>query len=72
MIAHVDNKTVLESLKSSKLVDVKRRRLDIATVSERLKTVEVTEVRWCTGKESLTSCLTKRGASGFELLNVFH
>ena len=72
VIAYADNKCVIESLKSTKLVHDKRLRIDIAAVSGSLKTGEITEIRWCAGKKQLANCMTKRGASGLELLDVFH
>ena len=46
VIAYVDNKSVIESLNSTKLVDDKRLRIDKAAVSESLKTGEITEIKW--------------------------
>ena len=49
IIAHVDNKTVIEAVYSTKLVDDKRLRVDIAAVSESLARNEVSEIKWCPG-----------------------
>lgn len=72
IIAHVDNKSVIDAVHSTKLVDDKRLRVDIAAISESLSRNEVKEIRWCPGKYHLADCMTKRGASGFNLLEVFH
>ena len=31
---------------------------------------EIREIKWCSGKDHLADCMTKRGASGYNLLNV--
>ena len=72
MIAYVDNKSVIDALNSTKLVDDKRLRIDIAAINESLSRNEVKDIRWCPGKYHLADCMTKRGASGYNLLEVFH
>ena len=72
IIAYVDNKSVIEAVHSTKLVDDKRLRVDIAAISESLSRNEVKEIRWCSGKYHLADCMTKRGASGYNLLEVLH
>ncbi|XP_053390666.1 uncharacterized protein LOC128553510 [Mercenaria mercenaria] len=72
IIAYVDNKSVIDAVHSTKLVDDKRLRVDIAAISESLSRREVNEIRWCPGKHHLADCMTKRGASGYSLLEVFH
>ena len=71
IIAFVDNKSVIEVVYSTKLVDDKRLRIDIAAISETLLRNEVSEIKWCPGKIHLADCMTKRGASGYNVLNVF-
>ena len=56
---------------STKLVDDKRLRIDIAAISESLLRNEVSEIRWCPVKIHLADCMTKRGSSGYNVLNVF-
>ncbi|MCG7877700.1 MAG: hypothetical protein N0C90_15385 [Candidatus Thiodiazotropha endolucinida] len=68
--AYTDNKSVIEAVHSTKLVDDKRLRVDIATISQSLARNEVSEIKWCPGKTHLADCLTKHGASGYSLLNV--
>jgi len=70
IIAYVDNKSVIEAVNSTKLVDDKRLRVDIAAISESLVRGEINEIKWCPGKIHLADCLTKRGSAGFELLEV--
>ena len=71
IIAYVDNKSVIEAVYSTKLENDKRLRVDIAAISESLARNEIREIKWCPSKDHLTDCMTKRGASGYKLLNVF-
>ena len=66
-----DNKSVIKAVYSTKLVYDKRLRVDIVAISESLTGHEIREIKWCPGKDHLADCMTKRGASGFNLLNVF-
>jgi hypothetical protein len=68
--AIVDNKSLVEAVHSTRLVDDKRLRLDIGAVREALEKSEVTSVSWCPGAAQLANCMTKRGAAGFDLLAV--
>ena len=72
IIAYVDNKSVIDAVHSTKLVDDKRLRVDLAAISESLGRNEVKEIRWCPGRYHLADCMTKRGASGYNLLEVIH
>ena len=60
-----------EAVYSTKLVDDKRLRIDIAAINESLSSDEVSEIKWCPGKIHLAVCMTKRGATGYNMLNVF-
>ena len=71
IIAYVDNKSVIEAVYSTKLVDDKRLWVNIAAISESLARNEIREIKWCPGNDHLVDCMTKRGASGYNLLNVF-
>ena len=59
IIAYVDNKSVIEAVHSTKLVDDKRLRVDIAAISESLTRTEVSEIKWCPGNIHLAYCMTK-------------
>ena len=69
---HVDNKSVIEAVYSTKIVDDKHLRIDIAAISESLTTNDVNDIRWCTGKDQLANCMTRHGASGYEFLIVLN
>ena len=68
--AFVDNKSVIESVHSTKLVEDKRLRIDIAALTESVNQGEVREIKWCSGQKQLANCLTKAGASGLSLLEI--
>ena len=68
--AYVDNKSVVEAIHSTKLVDDKRLRLDMGAIKESLQRGEVQRVSWCPGAAQLANCMTKRGAAGFQLQRV--
>lgn len=67
--AFVDNKSVVDAIHSTKLVEDKRLRIDIAAILEMTLKNSV-HVKWCPGKLQLANTMTKRGASGLELLKV--
>ena len=68
--AYVDNRSVIEAIHSTKLVDDKRLRLDISAMKESLNLGQVHSVRWCPSEFQIANCMTKRGASGHHLLSV--
>ncbi|CAC5406207.1 unnamed protein product [Mytilus coruscus] len=68
--AYIDNKSVVEAVYSTKLVDDKRLRIDIAAIAESLASKEVNNIKWCPGDKQLANCMTKFGASSYELLQV--
>ena len=72
IIAIVDNKSVVEAVHSTKMVDDKRLRIDIGAVKQSLEKREIQAVKWCPGNFQLANCMTKRGASGLQLLSVLH
>lgn len=68
MAAYLDNKSVIESVNPTNLVDDRILCIDIEVISETLNNEKNTNVKWCTGKDQLANCMTQRGAYGFELL----
>ena len=70
IVAYVDNKSLVEAVQSTKLVDDKRLRLDIGAVKEYLDTKQLSSLNGCPGVAQLANCLTKRGVSGLQLLTV--
>ena len=70
IIGYTDNLGLREALYSTKLVDDKQTRIDIAALQQMLHTGKVQQIIWCSTKQQLANALTKRGASTEFLLNV--
>ena len=68
--AYVDNKSVIEAILSTRLVDDKRLRVDIAAIKELIQLHDVNRIQWVPGHLQLANPMTKQGASGFNLLKV--
>ncbi|KAL5007820.1 hypothetical protein ScPMuIL_016626 [Solemya velum] len=60
--AFIDNKSVVDAIHSTKLVEDKQLRIDIAAILEMTLKNSV-HVKWCPGKLQLANTMTKRGAS---------
>lgn len=71
VIAYVDNRSVVEAVHSTKLVDDKRLRIDIGAIKQCLSDGTLSALRWCPGDAQLADCMTKKGAAGHHLLRVF-
>ena len=70
IIAYTDNLGLKEALYSTKLVDDKQTRIDIAAIQEMLKSNKVQQINWVSTDRQLANALTKRGASTEFLLDV--
>ena len=70
IVGYVDNKSLVESIYSTKLASDKRLRIDIGAIKQMLRS-DIEQVKWLPGSSQLANCLTKRGASGEQLLTVF-
>ena len=70
IIAYVDNKSVVQSISSTKLVDDRRLRVDIAAIKQSLGRSEIRDVIWICGEDQLANCMTKRGASSHKLMDI--
>ena len=66
----VDNQDVVDAIYSTKSVDDKRLRIDIASLKEFISNGEVNSVKWCAGSLQLADCMTKRGAKVDNLMGV--
>ena len=69
IVGYVDNKSLVEAVYSTKQVSDRRLRIDIGAIKELLGS-EVRQIKWTPGSGQLANCLTKRGASGRDLLSV--
>ena len=64
---HIFNKSVIEANLSTRMVDDKRLRVDVAAIKELLKFHDNNRIP---GQLQLANPMTKQGASGFSLLKV--
>ena len=69
MCCKTDNKSLAEHLKSSKVIQDLRLRVDIARLREMMKLGEI-EVQWVDKTIQLADPLTKYGASAVRLMDV--
>ena len=70
IFCHVDNQSLVDALYSSKLVDDKRLRIDIAALQDMISRGELHGVKWVSTKAQLADCLTKAGVSTDQLRRV--
>jgi hypothetical protein len=70
IVAYNDNRSVVDNIHSTKLVDDKRLRIDIGALKESLRNGELTSVNWCPGSAQIANCMTKKGAAANNLLSV--
>lgn len=68
--ALVDNKSLVEAINSTKPVDDRLLRLNIAAIKQLITESDVESVKWCPGSQQLADCMTKKGASGLSLRDV--
>ena len=64
-----DNASLTETLHTSNIVSDRRLRVDIHRLREMVAKQEIS-VHWIEGKEQIADCLTKRGASSNQLLEI--
>lgn len=71
--SYVDNKSLTQAIYSTKTVDDKRLRIDIAYIKQLVEEEEVKQIIWIPGNDisMIANVLTKTGASGASLLQVF-
>ena len=70
VIAHVDNKGLVNQLHSSKLVQDRKLRINIGMIKQMMERNEVGAVNWCPTDEQPADVLTKKGASGTRLVGM--
>ena len=68
--AVIDNKSCLEAVYSTSLVEDKRLRREIASIQELLEGHVVKSVQWVPGDKQLCDVLTKSGVNSLKLLQV--
>ena len=67
----VDSKDTHDTIHSTLAADNRRLRSEVSRIKENLHMREITSLSWKPGREMLADCLTKRTASGADLLEVF-
>lgn len=67
--AHIDSNNLHQAIISTKFVEDKRLRLDIAQIQEEVKDQQV-QVKWVNSGSMLADCLTKRTAKADQLMEV--
>ena len=60
---YVDNKSLVDALSSTKRVEDRRLRIDLAVLEDMLAKKEISCVLWIPSRQQLADCLTKRGVS---------
>ncbi len=68
--AITDNRSCVDAVMSTSLIDDKRLRIEIGMLKCMLKERVINQIKWVKGAEQLADCLTKRGASGLNLLHI--
>ena len=66
----VDNHSLVEALRSSKLVEDRRLRIDIAVLKDMISKGELSSVSWVDTISQLADCLTKKGVPTERLLKA--
>ena len=67
----VDSKDTQDTIHSTLAADNRRLRSEVSRIKENLHMREITSLSWKPGREMMADCLTKRTASGADLLEVF-
>ena len=68
--AYVDNQSTVDAVYSTKMVDDRRLRIDIAAIKEEIMDGTVNDLKWIPDKQQLANCMTKKGQSGLLLITV--
>ena len=68
--AYTDNLSLREAVYSTKQVDDKQTRIDIAALQQMLQENKVKQINWCSSDKQLANALTKKGASAKTLLEA--
>lgn len=69
--AYVDNRSLVENLRSTKGAQEKVLRIDLAILKDQLSKGDIRSVQWVESKSQLADSLTKRGPSTVNLRSVF-
>ena len=70
LVLNTDSKNLYNSVHTSSLVDNHRIRTDLAKLKESISNGELKDFLLVTGEKMIADVLTKRGAAGFQLMNI--
>ena len=70
VIGYTDHEGLYKNIRSTKLVEDKLLRLEVAAIRESIEKEDVTEVRLCSTHDQLADCLTKKGVNPNKILSV--
>ena len=65
-----DNKSLIESAASTKVLEDKRLQIDICSIREMLQNQEIKSINWVPSQDQLADCMTKATASSGKLMEV--
>ena len=68
----MDSKNLYSAINSTKFVTQKQLRIDVASIKEMLVKEKSVQINWIPASEQLANCLTKRGASCHQLMNILN
>lgn len=68
---YVDHRSLVENLKSTKLVQEKILRINLASLKEMIERSEIRSIEWVDTKSQLADGLTKRGVNCRKLRDLF-
>ena len=68
--AYVDNKSIIEAILSTRLVDDNWLQVDVAAIKESLQLHDVNKIQWIPGHLQLANPMAKQGSSEFNQLKV--
>ena len=71
MLGFTDNKSLHENVYSTKQVNEKRLRINIAEIRRLIEEKEVESVKWIEEEVQIADILTKRGVNPDQIVNVF-
>ena len=71
-LIYCDNKNLVNAVYSSTKVEDQRLQIDICVLRDMLSNRELSKVCWVPTKYQIANCLTKTGASVYDMLNVLN
>ena len=66
----MDNKSTVDAVRSTTVVDDRRLRREIGAVKQMLERKIIRSIKWVPGSDQLADVLTKRGVNGNKILQV--